>query len=181
MLCIVFLDAGLSVAAGQVAPAASRGTSSLSAGATITAFRPEPNAEETLPGYSDSVLLGAGAFVDFNVSKRWGIEAEGRWLRFHEFAQVHEDSYLIGPRVLVPMGRFRFYGKALYGFGRFGFPYGYAQEQDPVLAFGGGAEYRLTRGMSVRLLDGEYQRWLNFQNKGLSPYGASAGIAYRIF
>jgi hypothetical protein len=134
-----------------------------------------------LPGYPDNVLLGAGAFVDFNVSEWWGIEAKGQWLRFHEFAQVHEDTYLIGPRLLVPVGRFRFYGKALYGFGRFAFPYGYVQEQDPVLAFGGGVDYRLTRRISVRMLDGEYQRWLNFQNKGLSPYGASAGIVYRIF
>jgi hypothetical protein len=182
MLCVLFISAGLSAAAsGQVAPAAARGISSLSAGVTITAFRPYPNAETTLPGYSDRVLLGAGAFVDFNVSKCWGIEAEGHWLRFHEFAQVHEDTYLIGPRMLVPKGRFRFYGKALYGFGRFAFPYGYATEQDPVLAFGGGVDYRLTRRISVRLLDGEYQRWRNFQDKGLSPYGASAGVAYRIF
>jgi hypothetical protein len=134
-----------------------------------------------LPGYPDRVLLGPGAFVDFNVSRRWGIEAEGHWLRFHEFAQVHEDTYLIGPRVIVPRRRFRFYGKALYGFGRFAFPYGYAQEQNGVLAFGGGVDYRLTHRISMRLLDGEYQRWLNFQNQSLSPYGASAGVVYRIF
>lgn len=181
LLVVFVLVVSSASARAQVVPAAGRGDSTLTAGGTIVAFLPYPNAGSVLPGYPESVLLGAGAVVDFNVSKWWGIEAEGHWLRFHEFAQVHEDTYLIGPRILVPKGRFRFYGKALYGFGKFAFPYGYAQEQDPVLAFGGGLDYRLTRRLSVRLLDGEYQRWLDFQNQSLSPYGASAGVVYRIF
>jgi hypothetical protein len=182
VLLIVFVVIVSSVSAGaQVAPAAGRGKSTLSVGGAIVAFLPYPNAERVLPGYPENALLGAGTVVDFNLSKWWGIEAEGHWLRFHEFAQVHEDTYLIGPRILIPRGRFRFYGKALYGLGKFAFPYGYAREQDPVLAFGGGLDYRLTRKFSVRALDGEYQRWRNFQNQSLSPYGASVGVLYRIF
>lgn len=180
-LFIVLLLGAVSFASGQVAPAANGRTSTVSAGGTIAAFLAYPNAAKTLIGYPDKVLIGAGAFVDFAPSKRWGIEAEGHWLRFNEFAQIHEDAYLIGPRVQFPLRNFRFYGKALYGFGEFGFPYGYAQERTPVVAFGGGVEYRFTRRISVRALDGEYQHWLNFQNQGLSPYGASVGVAYRLF
>lgn len=181
LLKVLFVHLAATMAAsGQVAPAASRGSASFSAGATIAAFRPYPNSQQTLPGYPDRLLPGASVFLDLNLSKWWGIEAKGQWLRFHEFAQVHEDTYLIGPRVLFPVGRWRIFGKALYGFGQFSFPYGYAQEQDWVLAFGGGADYRLTPRISARM-DGEFQRWPNFQNKGLVPYGASAGVAYRIF
>ena len=177
---VVVVVSSVSVSA-QVAPAAGRGSSTLSAGGTIVAFLPYSDAGSVLPGYPENVSFGAGAFVDFNASKWWGIEAEGHWLRFHEFAQVHEDTYLIGPRILIPKGRFKFYGKVLYGFGNFAFPYGYIQEHDPVLTFGGGVDYRLTRRISVRAIDGEYQRWLNFQNQSLSPFGASAGVVYRIF
>ena len=180
-LSIVLLLAAVSFARGQVAPAANGRASTLSAGATIAAFIPYPNAAKTLAGYPNNVLTGVGAFVDFAPSNWWGIEAEGHWLRFHEFAQIHEDTYLVGPRLQLRLRHFRFYGKALYGFGEFGFPYEYAQERTPLVAFGGGAEYTLTRRISVRALDGEFQHWLNFQNHGLSPYGASAGVAYRLF
>lgn len=171
----------LSASAGaQVVPAATRPGPSIYAGGMASAFRPYPDANKVLSGYRDSTTLGIGAYIDLNAPRWWGIEAEGRWLLFHEFAQVHEETYLIGPRFIVPLRRFKFYGKALYGQGNFVFPYGDAHELSPVLAFGGGVDYRLTRKISVRILDAEYQRWWSFQKQGISPIGASVGVAYHL-
>lgn len=167
-------------AGAQVAPAAYRPGPSIYAGGTFSAFRPYPNAGAVLPGYPDKTLFGIGAYVDLNAPRWWGIEAEGRWLVFHEFAQVHEETYLIGPRVIVPLGRFKFYGKGLYGQGDFAFPYGAAHELSPVVAFGGGVDYRFSRKISVRLFDAEYQKWWTFQKQGISPIGGSIGVAYHI-
>ena len=49
------------------------------------------------------------------------------------------------------------------------------------IALGGGADLKLTRHIVVRPFDFEYQLWPNWINGTLKPYGASAGIAYRIF
>lgn len=164
----------------QVAPAAYRPGPSIYAGGTASAFRPYPDASTVLPGYPDQTMLGIGAYVDLNAPKWWGIEGEGRWLLFHEFAQVHEDTYLIGPRFIFPRGRFKFYGKGLYGQGIFAFPYGTAHEFSSVAAFGGGVDWRLSRKLSVRLFDAEYQKWWEFQKQGISPVGASIGVAYHL-
>ena len=180
-LWVVFFFAAFSVAAGaQVAPAAYRPGPSIYAGGTASAFRPYPGASAVLPGYPDRTLLGVGAFVDFNAPRWWGIEVEGRWLIFHEYAQIHEDTYLIGPRFIFPLGRFSFYGKGLYGQGDFAFPYGSVHELSPLVAMGGGVDYHLSHRIEVRLFDAEYQRWWSFQNQGISPLGASIGVAYHL-
>jgi hypothetical protein len=177
---VVLSFAFSSVALGQVAPSAYRPGPSIYAGGTVSAFRPYPDAGKVLPGYPDNTLLGIGAYVDLNAPRWWGIEAEGRWLLFHEFAQIHEDTYLIGPRFIFPMGKLKFSGKALYGIGDFAFPYGYAHERTMALAFGGTVEYHLSKRISVRALDVEYQKWPHFQNQGISPIGASIGVAYHL-
>lgn len=183
-LWIVFLLVAFSSPfRAQVAPSATGPASSLYVGGTVSAFQPYPNAGKVLPGYQDNTLLGVGAFIDLDFNRTrlwWGIEAEGHWLLFNEFAQVHEDTYMIGPRITVPMRRLRISGKALYGLGEFAFPYGYAHEQTSALAFGGGLDYRLSRKITLRVFDAEYQWWPNFQRQGISPFGASSGVAYHL-
>jgi hypothetical protein len=55
-----------------------------------------------------------------------------------------------------------------------------------ALAYGGGIDFRLTKRFSARG-DFEYQQWLQWPNipgipnSPLFPYGASAGIGYKIF
>jgi hypothetical protein len=49
------------------------------------------------------------------------------------------------------------------------------------IAFGGGADIPITRRISLRAIDVEYQYWPTWGNSTLSPYGASVGIGYRIF
>jgi opacity protein-like surface antigen len=109
------------------------------------------------------------------------IEAEGRWQRFNQYAGIYEDNYLIGPR--LPVRRFgsaTVYGKALIGEGKMHFdPFDYGSFT--ALAFGGGLDYQLTRKLSLRVLDAEYQYWPKWGDAHLAPYGASAGIGYRIF
>jgi opacity protein-like surface antigen len=112
--------------------------------------------------------------------------------------EVTERTYLIGPRIpLHRFGRVTPYVKALVGFGRTSlnpdlFPTiagspdfgGFAQ------AYGGGVDYRLSKHINIRVFDAEYQSWtLSILNTATSqtwnfpihPYGASAGISYRIF
>jgi hypothetical protein len=180
--CLMFsIFFGLTFAsAAQVVPAATGSSASIFAGGLASAFEPYPNSQSVLPGYPTNKLLGIGTYVDFNFKHHWGIEGEGRWLIFREVAQIHEATYLLGPRAQFRLGRFRLYGKALFGEGYFYFPYGSVRESAPVLAFGCGADYRLSKRISVRVFDGEYQKWINFQNQGISPLGASVGLAYRI-
>jgi hypothetical protein len=49
------------------------------------------------------------------------------------------------------------------------------------IAFGGGADIKLTRRISLRAFDVEYQYWPAWGNSTLSPYGASMGVSYRVF
>lgn len=50
-----------------------------------------------------------------------------------------------------------------------------------ALAFGGGMDVKLTKRLSLRALDAEYQYWPRWSNSSLAPYGASVGMSYRIF
>jgi len=42
-------------------------------------------------------------------------------------------------------------------------------------------DIKLTKRISIRAFDGEYQWWPAWGNSTISPYGASAGVSYRIF
>ena len=76
----------------QVAPSAIKSPISLTVGGTVSVFDPD---------YIQNKLVGAGAFIDVNLFHGIGVEAEGRWQRFHEFEGISQDNYLIGPRVQV--------------------------------------------------------------------------------
>jgi len=137
-------------------------------------------------------LFGAGAYVDVRL-KRWvQIEAEARWLRFNQYggfgkyAGIYQDNYLIGPR--LPVYRFwkaTVYGKALGGFSKMHFGTFYGADAGhgtfTDLAFGGGMDIKLTKRLSLRALDVEYQYWPSWSNASLSPYGASVGVGYKLF
>lgn len=131
---------------------------------------------------SSTALFGVGAYVDVRFTRWIQIEAEGRWQRFNQNAGIHQDNYLIGPR--VPIHRFwkaTLYGKALVGYSNMTFDSLGDHGRFTTLAFGGGADIRLTRRISIRAFDGEYQYWPKWGNSSLSPYGVSMGIGYRIF
>jgi hypothetical protein len=132
------------------------------------------------PAYGPSKIAGVGAFFDVRLSRWVQIEGEGRWLRFHEAQEIYQDNYLIGPRVpLIQFGRITPYAKVLVGFSNMNFQYSYAHGKFTDIAYGGGADIKLTRRLSARG-DFEYQQWPQFVDGSLYPYGVSAGFEYHI-
>jgi hypothetical protein len=42
-------------------------------------------------------------------------------------------------------------------------------------------DIKLTKRISIRAIDVEYQEWPRWLNSSLYPYGASVGIGYKVF
>ncbi len=161
------------VSQAQVAPSAFAKPFSLTVGAMVSGFNPD---------YTTQKLGGVGAYVDVNLFKGIGIEAEGRWQRFHGFQGIQQDNYLIGPRVKIKhFWRATPYAKVLGGFSNMTFENNIATGRFSTVAAGAGVDIHLSHRWSVRALDAEYQIWPAFLGSSLSPYGISAGIGYRIF
>jgi hypothetical protein len=170
LLAVVF---GMARAASaQVAPSGDEGGFSLTAGATGSGYEVQ---------YGQQKLLGIAGVVDMDTRRRFGLEAEGRWLMFHNPNQTQTTTYMGGPRYHFTRGKFQFYGKGLIGIGQFIFPYNYAHGSYLVIAPGGGVDYRWKRKISFRLADVEYQMWPQFTYGSMSSYGVSVGVLYHIF
>jgi hypothetical protein len=172
-ILFVLLAAGTSLGRAQVAPSATARQFGLSAGGLGTFFQPD---------YGPNNLYGVGAYVDLKFTRWIQLEGEGRWLRLNQYANVYEDNYLGGPR--IPIRRFwraTPYGKVLVGAGVLNFQYNIAHGRFTDIAYGGGVDIDVTRHLTVRAIDFEYQQWPNWVDGTLSPYGFSAGMSYRIF
>jgi len=130
-------------------------------------------------GYGDRKLVGLTGWVDYDTVRRYGIEAEGRWLDWQQTANVHDETFLLGPRYHMNYGRLQIYAKGLVGFGKFNFPYNYATGNYFVIAPGGGVDYRLSRRWSVRS-DFEYQIWPQFTFGSMSSAGITVGLRRKI-
>ena len=181
LVACCLLCAGILTARAQVVPSATRDRFTLSVGGIGSVFQPDYGGRGVAEA-GPHALLGAGAYVDFGTRRWLQFEAEGRWLRFNQFADIYEDNYLIGPRIPVGQyGRWTPYGKALFGWGKMNFQYGYAYGRFADIALGGGVDYKLSPRLNVRVLDFEYQFWPNWVEGTLKPYGASVGIGYRVF
>jgi hypothetical protein len=132
--------------------------------------------------YGQRHLGGESIFIDANLYRRIGVEAEGRVLNLNEDEDVHETTYLAGPRYSILPGRIRPYAKFLIGRGQFGFPFHYAQGSYFVIAPGAGVDWQVGRSrLTIRLVDIEFQKWPQFSFGPLQPYGVSSGIALRVF
>jgi opacity protein-like surface antigen len=178
-------------AQAQVVPSATARQFSLTAGALGSAFQPDYDdadcAEIGCVQSNPDYLFGVGAYVDLRLTRWIQIEAESHWLRFNSNLSFNESNYLGGFRVPVRrFGRFTPYGKVLGGFSAATFLDGHA----PDITFGGGVDYRLTKRISLRAADFEYQYWyfkyvnpvtLQKTDLRLSPYGFSVGIGYKVF
>jgi hypothetical protein len=145
------------------------------AGGEGSMFQPD-YAGQGIAQTSPQRLVGIGAFVDADFARWVGIEAEGRWLHWNQYAGINENTYMIGPRVrIIEYKRLTPYGKFLFGMGSGSFLTG----RTTAMAFGGGVDYRLSRKFNLRVFDFEYQDWR--VTPTLHPYGGSVGISYRIF
>lgn len=185
MLLGLLLWAGSAVAGAQVNPSADRGTFRMDVGAMGSMFQPD-YAGGGIAQASPNRLFGVGAYVDMRFRRWVQLEAEGRWLRFNQFVDIHQDNYLIGPRVPIHtfFGRVTPYGKVLFGFTNMNFEFGETSCRCATIAYGGGADVRLDNRWTLRAVDFEYQQmpsWYALQTSQLHPYGVSAGISYRIF
>jgi Outer membrane protein beta-barrel domain len=183
LVCCV-LCAGAFEARAQVEPSATRAQSTLTVGAIGSVFQPDYSGNNGVfvSGSAPNALWGVGGYVDFNIRRWIGIEAEGRWLHFNQYADIYQNNYLIGPRVQIKRyGKFTPYGKALFGYGSMNFVDNLAYGRFADIALGGGVDYDLSRKISIRAFDFEYQLWPNWVNGTLKPYGASVGVAYKVF
>lgn len=183
-LCVVLLGAA-AVARGQVVYSGKMPEPRLSVGLMGSMFQPDYNGTG-VPAEATNRLFGYGAYVDYNLTHWVGLEGEVRWLRFNAKENIREDNYLIGPRVPLPRyWKLRPYAKALIGYGRMNFQYNYAYGHFADIALGGGVDIPLTRKLTVRAVNFEYQMWPNWNNGidtyTLKPYGGDVGISYRIF
>lgn len=159
-------------AGAQALPTATAPGAFISVGGTYSLFNTD---------YGQQKLGGAGAYIDINPRRQVGLEAEAHWLRQNSTADIHQTTYLVGPRIQLKHGRFSPYGKFLVGQGIFNFPYNYEIGKYLVFAPGGGLDYYVNDNLRLRLIDIEYQDWRQFTFGTLSPYGVSIGLSYRIF
>jgi hypothetical protein len=195
-LLAIVLAAGSLSARAQVVPAAARGQLSLTVGGLASAFQPDYDAafNGKITERSPYYLYGVGTYVDVKFSRWIQIEGEARWLRYNQFDVIHQDNYLIGPR--IPIHRFNFlrstvYAKGLVGYAKMSLGYAYVPNVGFVyignggftdIAMGGGVDIKLTKRISIRAFDAEYQYYPKFiENTHLIPYGASVGVGYKIF
>jgi hypothetical protein len=172
VILLIVCFAGLRPAFSQVVPSGDSGGYNLTVGATATGYALQ---------YGDRKLIGIAAIADLDTKRRIGFEGEAQWLVFHQTANVHTTTWLVGPRYHLTYGRFQPYAKGLIGFGQFNYPYNLGRDTDLVIAPGGGVDYRINRRVRVRLADFEYQFWPQFHYGALSSYGVSSGIRIRIF
>ena len=162
-------------ATAQVAPSATVSGLSLSAGAEGSMFQTD-YAGQGVAQTNPLALYGMGAYLDARFTRWIQIEAEGRWLHWHEYAGINENTYMIGPRIPIhTFGDFTPYGKLLVGWASGSFLTGRAT----ALAYGGGVDYRLTPHFTLRAIDFEFQQYRVAPS--LWPYGGSVGLSYKIF
>jgi hypothetical protein len=124
---------------------------------------------------------GLTLFGDYDIGLHWGAEAEYHYASISTPDQVTENSFLFGPRFIVRKGQFKLYGKGMIGLGHFSVPLTStnrlsADEHDFLFAGGGGVDWLLTRHLTIRPVDVEYQRW-SFRT-GLTPLVLTTGAAY---
>ena len=165
------------MALAQSTPAASR-LGDLQVGATFT----NANAD-----YGPRIN-GYGFYSDFDFLRHIGAEID-----FHQLndrtsppsEQIYERSYEVGGRYFWRFGRFKPYGKGLYGRGVFNFPIVEEPGIPPyrpndaynTLNLGAGVDIEVLKHLNVRA-EYEYQRWFKFQQNSLTPQLITFGAAY---
>lgn len=172
LLAPVLLLASARAICAQVVAAGHQGTLKLSAGVV--------GSGDTFQ-YGARKMLGVAAFVDGETTGHFGLEAEGRWVEFHQTANVHAETYSIGGRYHFVFGRFQPYAKGLVGIGNFTYAYNYGQDHDLIVTAGGGVDFHWTRRIYLRVADLEYQDWPETHYGNMTSLNASVGLKVRIF
>lgn len=169
---IAYLLCAAGTSHSQTVPAGDAGGLRITAGATGSGYYLQ---------YGGRKMLGLTGFVDVDSRSPFGLELEGRWLEWRQTANVHAETYALGPRYHRNIGKFQPYAKGLVGFGNFAFPYGLAHGHYMMVTAGGGLDYHIRRRIYLRVADIEYQYWPQFTYGAMSSFGVSAGIRVRVF
>jgi opacity protein-like surface antigen len=134
------------------------------------------------PDYGEKPIQGITGFADFDFGQHVGVEADIHYVALITPTDLAENTYLIGPRFILPYRRFKFYAKGLFGVGDLVIQ----EQQDNVgrvagtnfaYALGGGVDIQVTPHLVVRAIDLETQHW-NYLT-GLTPTVITVGAAYR--
>jgi opacity protein-like surface antigen len=134
------------------------------------------------PDYGQLSIKGGSIFADFDFAEHVGVEADIHYVAFVTPNDLAENTYLFGPRIILPYGRFKIYGKAMVGDGDLVIQ----EEADNrgrlagnsfAYSLGAGVDIRATQHIVVRAFDIETQHW-NYLT-GLTPTVITVGVAYR--
>jgi hypothetical protein len=164
----------------QVVPSGEGSGFQLSVGALGSVLQPDFSYSNGL-GTSPNRVYGVGTYVDVRLSRWIQPEVEARWSEFNTQGEGNrEDTYLGGLRVPIHIFHKMHaapYGKFLLGWGRgSGF---LTPPTTLAMVYGGGLDLRVTKHITLRAIDFEYQQWR--VTPTLFPYEGSVGLSYRIF
>lgn len=124
---------------------------------------------------------GFTVYGDYDIGLHWGAEAVYHYASVSTPNGISENSFGIGPRVILRSHHFKPYGKVMIGLGHITSSNPLIRpalnETDFVFSGGGGLEYLIGSHLSLRPIDVEYQRW-SLKN-GLNPVTFTTGVAYR--
>jgi opacity protein-like surface antigen len=133
------------------------------------------------PDYGRKAIQGVTAFGDYDFRPHLGVEAEYHYISLITPTDLGEQSFLVGPRFVLPRNRFNLYAKVVAGIGDINIQ----EEQDNpqggagnyiAYGIGGGIDYKVTRHIIARG-DFEYQHWSYLT--GLTPSSTTVAVAYR--
>lgn len=142
------------------------------------------------PKYQSQSIAGVTGYGDYDFTRHLGVEGDFHCLCLITSLDRAELTYFLGPRLMLPYGRFVLYGKALAGIRDL-----YIQEQQDnyilnsnVLipsgtsigySIGGGLDIIYNQKIVIRAVDYESQDWPGYGPSGISPSVFTFGVAYR--
>jgi len=136
------------------------------------------------PQYARQYILGVSGFSDYALNDRLGIEGDFHCIALITSLDRAELTYLVGPRITLPYGRFIVYGKAMGGIRDL-----FIQEQQDNIgvprgsnigySIGGGLDVQYNEKIVIRAIDYESQSWPGYGPNGISPSVFTFGVAYR--
>ena len=132
------------------------------------------------PDYVNSNIKGVSLWGDYDFLGFVGAEVSAHVGSIITPADIAEDSYMVGPRVMYHRRKITAYGKILVGRATITNQDYHLSSTYNAYAFGGGLEYRVTRKLNVRAVDIEVQKWPNFEPNTLSPVAITIGASYII-
>ncbi len=136
------------------------------------------------PKYAFQSIGGVTGFGDYYITSHFGLEGDFHCLALITSLDRAELTYLVGPRITLPYGRFIVYGKAMGGIRDL-----FIQEQQDNIgvprgsnigySIGGGLDVQYNEKIVIRAIDYESQSWPGYGPNGISPSVFTFGVAYR--